>query len=121
MSRLVPPACSWLSPSRVCLSAWPAPVVARSAFRAGSLFGFFVRPSSRAWSGAVLVCCFSRAAAARAFAARWSARCRVAVVVRAVPGPGPALWSVSVPVPPSSPLPALAFPGARSVLAGPAA
>jgi len=124
MTRLVPPAFSWVCPSRGCLSAWPVPVVVRSAFRAGSLRLAAVAPSSRSFSRAVVLCFFACPASARVFAARWSARCRVSVAVRPSPpsaGAPAALWCVSVPVPvpppgPLAPLAPLAFPGARSVV-----
>ncbi|KKN69243.1 hypothetical protein LCGC14_0442380 [marine sediment metagenome] len=68
--------------------------VARSAFRAGSLRGVFPRSSSRARSGAVLVCLFSCPRRAGSFAARWAGRCGVSVSLRRWAG----LWAVSVPV-----------------------
>lgn len=65
-----------------------------SAFRAGSLAGVQVRPSSRARSGVVLVAWFRSSSRAGAFAARWSARLGLSVAVRRRRG----LWAVSVPV-----------------------
>jgi hypothetical protein len=68
-----------------------------SAFRAGSLFGLRVRPSSHSASGCVLVAAFASQAAASRFARRWAGRLGMPVVVRLVPGG----WSVSVPVVPA--------------------
>ena len=68
--------------------------VAFSAFRCGGLRSVLLRPSSRAFSGAALVCSFASPGAAGAFARRWAVRLGVLVFVRRAPGG----WSVSVPV-----------------------
>lgn len=70
-----------------------------SAFRSGGLRGLVFRPSSRAFSGFVVVASFASPSAAGRFARRWARRLGVAVAVSGV--------SVSVPcaVWPSSRLP----------------
>jgi hypothetical protein len=77
----------------------PSPVrVLWSAFRAGGLAGVVLRPSSRSFSGAVLVCAFRSLSAARVFAVRWGPRSGAGVcVVRRSPWRG-GVWVVSVPV-----------------------
>ncbi len=65
-----------------------------SAFRAGSLAGLHLRPSSHARTGRVLVCLFRSAASAGAFARRWAGRLGLSVAVRR----HPAGFAVSVPV-----------------------
>lgn len=77
--------------SRFALSPRSA---AFAAFRAGSLVSVCLRPSSRSFSGAVLVASFRSAPAAGVFARRCAARCGVACAVRGSAGS----WSVSVPV-----------------------
>jgi hypothetical protein len=65
--------------------------LAFSAFRSGGLVSFVVRPSSRSFSGSVLVARFSGSGAARRFARSWARRLGVSVAVRSG-------FSVSVPV-----------------------
>ena len=93
--RLLPPPWGVLGGGAlVALSAFSSRSVAFSAFRAGSLCSVLLRPSSRAFSGAALVCSFASPRSAAAFARRWSVRLGVLVFVRRAPGG----WSVSVPV-----------------------
>ncbi len=67
--------------------------VAWSAFVSGSLRSVLLRPG-RSGARAVLVCSFSCARRAGAFAARWARRLGRSVALRRVAGG----WSVSVPV-----------------------
>ena len=93
----------------VVRSAASVASVCFSAFRAGSLSGLLLRPSSRAFSGVVLVAVFSNHQRAGVFAGRWAARLGVRVSIRR----HPAGWAVSVPVA----LPASRWPvGAGSLL-----
>ena len=87
-------------PLGIAAPAAPAAVVvARSAFRAGSLAGVRARPSAHSFSGFVLACAFRSPLAARAFAARWGCRLSVFATVRRVSSPSwGVLWVVSVPV-----------------------
>ena len=72
--------------------------LAFSAFRAGSLVSLVFRPSSRSFSGAVVVARFACPRCAGLFARRWASRLGVSVAVR-----GGAV-SVPVAVPSSRPL-----------------
>ena len=73
--------------------------VAFSAFRSGGLSGLVWRPSSRSFSGSVLVCVFPSHSVASLFARRWASRLDRSVFVRESSGrTGVPVFGVSVPV-----------------------
>ena len=74
--------------------ASPLRSVAFSAFRASGLSGLVWRPSTRSFSGSVLVCVFPSRVIAASFACRWASRLGRSVFVRK----RGSFFGVSVPV-----------------------